>query len=157
MLQKPLSARFWYILYLSRTPTSHRLHVQYSISKIICCWLGSWQVVLIANWGHGRLWPLLIVANLTLSSCFAVTLVWSQCMNHRPWTTRYVSSQYAYLITCLCTLVQLVVSGLSTFPAVVDFCLYDCTIVHCVVVMVCVVFCFYIGNLFCVFLWAHCA
>ena len=35
-----------------------------------------------------------------------------------------VSSQYAYLITCLCTLVKLVVSGLSTFPAVVD-CMYD--------------------------------
>ena len=32
-----------------------------------------------------------------------------------------VSSQYAYLMTCLCTLVQLVVSGLSTFPAVVDY------------------------------------
>ena len=35
-----------------------------------------------------------------------------------------VSSQYAYLITCLFILVQLAVSGLSTFPAVVD-CIYD--------------------------------
>ena len=52
-----------------------------------------------------------------------------------------VSSQYAYLITCLCTLVQLVVSGLSTFPAVVSFSfvffpLVDCMIVHCVVVLI---------------------
>ena len=36
------------------------------------------------------------------------------------WILYSICSQYAYLITCLCTLVQLVVSGLSTFPAVVD-------------------------------------
>ena len=48
-----------------------------------------------------------------------------------------VRSQYAYLMTCLCTLVPLVVPGLSTSPAVVD-----CMIVHSVVVMVCFVFCF---------------
>ena len=48
--------------------------------------------------------------------------------------------------------VHLVVSGLSTFLAVVD-----CMILHCVLVMVCFVFCFYIGHLFCIFLWAHCA
>ena len=36
--------------------------------------------------------------------------------------------------------------------------LYDCMIVHCVVVMVYFVcFCFYMGNLFCVFPWVHCA
>ena len=70
-----------------------------------------------------------------------------------------VSSQYAYLIMCLCTFVQLVVSGLSTFLAVVD-----CTIVQLSnvcssygVLYLSFCFCFDVGNSFCVFLWAHCA
>ena len=66
--------------------------------------------------------------------------------NTRPYFSQKVlvnvSSQSVYLITCLCTLVQLVVSGLSTFPAVV------CMIVRSSIVVV-------MGALFFVFVFTQ--
>ena len=63
-----------------------------------------------------------------------------------------VNSQYAYLITCLCTPVQLAVhlSGCCW--------LYDRPVCGgSGVLCLSFCFCFYKGNSFCVFLWAHCA
>ena len=101
--------------------------------------------------------------------CVCLLFFQLMCLYAWKWTSVIdkvlvsVSSQYAYLITYLCTLVQLVVSGLSISPAVLFFFsffffrwLYDCSLCCGVVGLFVVLFCFYIGNLFCVFLWAHC-
>ena len=104
---------------------------------------------------------------LFFSLFFFLSLQWMY-LYARKWTHTIhknvvnVSSQPAYLITCLCTLVQLVVSGLSTFPAVFVSSffsppwLYDCLLCGSYGVLCCCCCCF-IGNLFCIFLWEHCA